>query len=132
MDFFALLLAAVTAFTIRDIPQILILKPKLYDFPFQDYIKIVLIVIPIFILIYSLEGLYKIRATRKFWKEVLRIVTATSLGFLFIIVAIFLKREWFSSRFIILAAWTLGFTYVLIGRYLIQKIQKTYITKPIF
>ena len=123
-DFLMITLAAVSAFVIRDVPQILILKAKLYNFPFESYIKIVLIVAPFFILIYALEGLYDIRATRKFWKDALKVFAATSIGLFIIIVAIFLKREWFSSRFIILAGWMLAVFYVVFARLILHHIQK--------
>jgi len=123
-DFLMITLAAVSAFIIRDIPQVLALKAKLYDFPFESYIKIVLVVVPFFILIYALEGLYDIRATRKFWKDTLKVFAATSIGLFIIIVAIFLKREWFSSRFIILAGWMLAVFYVVFARLILHHIQK--------
>ncbi len=124
VDFTMIVLAALTAFSVRNVPSIIQLKPLLYSFPFNIYFKIVLIVTPLFILIYAFEGLYDIRSTRKFWKEALKIFGATSIGLVIIIVAIFLKREWFSSRFIILAAWLLATVYVVIARYLLQLVQK--------
>jgi len=124
VDFAMIVLAGLTAFVIRDVPQILALQPKLYKYPFDSYFKILLIVAPLFILIYAIEGLYNIRVTKKFWKEALKIFTATSIGLVIIIVAIFLKREWFSSRFIILAAWMTMVFYVVIARYIIHLIQK--------
>lgn len=124
VDFLMIVLAALTAYSIRNVPQILALKPKLYEFPLDVYLKIVLFVAPLFILIYAFEGLYKIKTTRKFWKEALKVFFATSIGLVVIIVAIFLKREWFSSRFIILAAWSLATIYIVVARYLIQLIQK--------
>ena len=44
-----------------------------------------------------------------------------------VIVTIFLKREWFSSRFIILAAWSFMVIYVTWARYIIQRIQRYYL-----
>lgn len=129
VDYAMIFLAAISAFAIRDVPQILTLKPKLYSFSFDIYLKIILMIIPLFIIIYAIEGLYNIRATRKFWKETLRVFSATSIGLVIIIVAIFLKREWFSSRFIILAAWGLAVFYVVIARYLIHLIQKWLLRK---
>jgi len=124
IDFAMIVLAALTAFSVRNVPSIIQLKPLLYSFPFDIYLRIVFIITPLFILIYAFEGLYDIRVTRKFWKEALKIFGATSIGLVIIIVAIFLKREWFSSRFIILAAWLLATTYVVIARYLLQLVQK--------
>jgi exopolysaccharide biosynthesis polyprenyl glycosylphosphotransferase len=124
VDFAMIVLAAMTAYVIRNVPEVLVLQPKLYTFNFDSYLKIVLFVTPVFIVIYALEGLYNIRATRKFWREGLRIFNATSIGLVVIIVAIFLKREWFSSRFIILSAWMLATFYVITARYFLQIIQK--------
>ncbi|MFH0969196.1 MAG: sugar transferase [Patescibacteria group bacterium] len=124
IDFMMIVLAAISAFAIRNIPQIITLKPKLYDFPFDAYIKIVLIVAPIFILVYALEGLYKIKATRKFWQETFKVFAATSVVFVIIIIAIFLQRTWFSSRFIILAGWALVILSVSIARFILNEIQK--------
>lgn len=124
VDILMIFLAAISAFAIRNVPEILALQPKLYNYPLESYIKIVALIIPLFIIIYAIEGLYDIRSTRKFWKEALKVFSATSIGLVVIIVAIFLKREWFSSRFIILAAWILGVFYVVTARYLLQLIQK--------
>ncbi|MFZ2188053.1 MAG: sugar transferase [Candidatus Moraniibacteriota bacterium] len=124
IDFAMIVLAALTAFSVRNVPSIIQLKPLLYSFPFDIYLRIVLMTAPLFLLVYAFEGLYDIRSTRKFWKEALKIFAATSIGLVIIIVAIFLKREWFSSRFIILAAWLLATTYVVIARYLLQLVQK--------
>ena len=68
VDFAMIILASISAFAIRNIPEILALKPKLYNYPLQSYIKLILIIAPVFILIYALEGLYNIRSTRKFWR----------------------------------------------------------------
>ncbi|NTW27619.1 MAG: sugar transferase [Candidatus Moranbacteria bacterium] len=124
MDAAMLLLAALSAFSIRNIPEIIALKPKLYNFPLDTYLNIIFIIIPLALLIYAMEGLYNIKVTRKFWQEAMKVFSATSIVLVVIIVTIFLKREWFSSRFIILAGWGLTVFYVTIGRYLLQKIQK--------
>ncbi len=129
VDFVMIVLAAVSAFAIRDIPQVLALQPKLYNYSFNDYLKIVILVTPIFILIYALQGLYSTRVTRKFWKEAYQVFVATSIGLVVIIIAIFLKREWFSSRFIILSGWMLIVFYTTSARFFIQKIQKYLLVK---
>ena len=129
IDFLMIFLAAISAFAIRNVPEILALKPKLYNFPFEVYIKVIMFVIPFFLIIYALEGLYDIRATRKFWKEAGKIFAATSIGLFIIIVTIFLKREWFSSRFIILSGWILAVTYVILARYAINLVQKWLLRK---
>lgn len=129
VDFIMIILAGLSAFIVRDISQVVTLQPKLYNYPIDSYLKILFLVTPFFILIYAIEGLYNIRATRKFWKESLRVFSATSIGLLIIIVAIFLKREWFSSRFIILTAWMLAVFYVITARYILHLFQKWLLRK---
>ncbi len=123
-DALMIILAALSAFAIRNIPEILALKPKLYNFPLKSYLSAVSLIIPFIILVYALEGLYNLKITRKFWREAVKVFSATSIVLVGIIVVIFLKREWFSSRFIILAGWLLAVVYVIFGRFVLQKIQK--------
>ena len=129
MDVAMIFLAAISAFAIRNIPEVLALKPKLYVFPFHMYMQVVMTIMPLFVAVYALEGLYNIKTTRRFWREALKVFTATSIALVVIIVTIFLKREWFSSRFIILSGWLLAVAYVTFGRYVLQKIQKYFLIK---
>jgi len=41
VDFLMIVLAAISAFAIRNVPELLALKPKLYSFSFESYIKII-------------------------------------------------------------------------------------------
>lgn len=124
VDFIMIVLAAISAFAIRNIPQVITLKPKLYDFSFHDYMQIVFFVVPLFILVYAIEGLYKIRVTRKYWHEAFKVFVASALALVIIIIAIFLQRTWFSSRFIIIAGWFLIVVYVSLARLILHEIQK--------
>lgn len=132
IDFLMLALGLVGAFAIRNLPEFMIkylglnLNPIDYaSFPFkQEYFDIALMALPFFLVVYAIEGLYDIRTTRKFWREMLKIFTATSVGFVILIIAIFLKQAWFASRFVILAGWVLSSFSVIAGRYLLRKIQQ--------
>jgi exopolysaccharide biosynthesis polyprenyl glycosylphosphotransferase len=129
VDFAMILAAAVTAFAVRNIPQIIALKPKLYEYPFESYLKIIFLIAPFFLLIFALEGLYDIRSTRKFWREAAKVFVATSIALVIVIVTIFLKRQWFSSRFIIMAGWMFTVFYVILARLVLQQIQKYLLVK---
>lgn len=132
IDFLMLALGLVGAFAIRNLPEFMVnylglnLNPINYaDFPFkQEYFNIALVALPFFLIIYAFEGLYDIRTTRKFWREMFKIFTATSVGFVILIIAIFMKRAWFASRFVILAGWVLSSFSVVAGRYFLRKIQQ--------
>lgn len=129
VDFIMIVLAALSAFAVRNVPQILALRPKLYNIELIDFLQVTLAVAPLFIIVYAIEGLYTMRATRTPLSEAFKVFRATSLVLVLIIVTIFLKREWFSSRFIILAGWSFAVFYVTVARYLIQRIQRYYLVK---
>ncbi len=131
VDYAMIVLSAISVFLLRDfLPEVSdILSPKLYDLSFDRFVELAFLVAPLFLVVYALEGLYVIRATRRFWQEAFDIFKATSLGIVIIIIAVFLEREWFSSRFIILAGWLVAVVYVIAGRYAIQRIQKHYLVK---
>ena len=129
VDYLMIVLAAISVFHLRRADEILAVIPKLYQLSFNQYIKVVLIVAPLFLVVYAFYGLYKIQSTRRFLQEASRVFAATSFGIVGIIIAVFLQRDWFSSRFIILAGWAVAFVYVVIGRWLLQKIQKRYLVE---
>jgi len=132
LDAVAIFLAAITAFWLRDwsfVRETLELKTLINLVPFDEFIKIVLMAIPFFLLVFATQGLYDIRSTRKFWRESFRVFSATTIVLMLVVVAFFLKREWFSSRFIILLAWFLVTIYVVLIRFLLQYIQKFILSK---
>jgi exopolysaccharide biosynthesis polyprenyl glycosylphosphotransferase len=129
VDFLMIVLAALSAYAVRDVPQILALRPKLYSVDFVDFLQVTLIIAPLFLIVYAIEGLYTMRATRTTLAEAFKVFRATSLVLVLVIVTIFLKREWFSSRFIILAGWSFMVMYVTIARYIIQRVQKYYLAR---
>lgn len=126
LDFSMLMLAAISAFNIRRVPEImeLLSLPKLVAISPETFLNISLTVFPFFLVLFALEGLYTIRITKSFSLEAYAVFKATTIGLVVIIIAIFLKREWFSSRFIILLAWMLAVTYVVFARSLLRSLQK--------
>lgn len=126
VDYAMIVLAFLTAFALRDIPLVIdtLSLPKVYQISYDYYFDAAFIIAGLFVLVYALEGLYDIRSTRKFWQEAFKVFSATSLGLVIVIVTIFLKREWFSSRFIVIAVWMFAVVYVVFARYLLQKFQK--------
>ena len=123
-DFLMILAAAAAAYWLRFTPGIIEIKPVLFEFSFLSFIKIIFLIAPFFLLIFALEGLYSLKTTRTFWREFLKIAFSISVGMTLIILVIFLQREWFSSRFIILSAWTLAIVFISLSRYIVNLIQK--------
>ena len=123
IDFAMIVAAAIFAYWFRFTPGVIEIKPVLFDFPFEAYLKVAFLITPFFLLIFALEGLYSLRSTRSFWRE-FKIVFSITVGMTLVILLIFLRREWFSSRFVILTAWLLAVLLVAVARYATNFIQR--------
>ncbi|MEK7494923.1 MAG: sugar transferase [Patescibacteria group bacterium] len=128
IDVVMILLAATSAYYLRSLPMFQGYVSKVFNLGFQEYITSVLILTPFLILVLALEGLYTMRVTRRFWHEAYGVGRALTLAFIFLIIAIFLNREWFSSRFVIVVGWGLAVIYIALSRTIIQLIQKWLLT----
>lgn len=124
VDFAMILLAAATAYFLRGLPAFQAYVSRVFNLSFEDYLNFALVAAPFFIFILAVEGLYKMRSTRRFWQEAYGVMKAITFGLIILIIAVFLNREWFSSRFVILVGWSLAVFYVVLARYIIQRIQK--------
>ncbi len=129
VDFVMIVLAGLTAYYLRTLPMFEGYVSRVFNISFQNYLEFTLVVAPFFLIIFAFEGLYTMRATRTFTKEAYGVARAISLGLVVLVIAVFLNREWFSSRFVILVSWAIAVVYVVVARYLIQRIQKWYLVK---
>lgn len=124
LDYIMILLAGISAYWIRYAEFTKEIRPVIFNLPFLDYLKIVSIVGLSWLIIFAFAGLYNIRGTRKIVKEFYKVILACSTGLMLIVVLIFLRRELFDSRFIVLAGWGLAIVYISISRTLIRFLQR--------
>jgi exopolysaccharide biosynthesis polyprenyl glycosylphosphotransferase len=124
LDFLMILLAGTSAYFLRDLPIFEGYVSKVFNLSFVDYIWSVAYLAPFCLLIFAIEGLYTMRVTRRFWPEFYRVGKATGLALIILIIVIFLNREWFSSRFVILFGWGFSVLYIAGARLIVQRIQK--------
>ena len=66
---------------------------------------------------------------RKFLDDFLKIIIGVSAGIFILVLYIFIKRELFDSRFIVLAGWFFAIIFILIGRFFIINLQKILMKK---
>jgi exopolysaccharide biosynthesis polyprenyl glycosylphosphotransferase len=123
LDFLMIVLAGISAYYIRFSEFTTGIRPVIFDLPFSSYLKVVLLVALLWLIIFALSGLYSIKDSRKLLKEFYRVVLACSTGFMLIVILIFIRRELFDSRFIILVGWVLAIFYVSFSRFLIRNLQ---------
>lgn len=125
LDFLMLVLAGIGAYYLRISPSVQEVRPALFllDLPFVEYVQITSIVSIVIIIIFALQGLYAMQVTRRYLDEQTRIFSGITLGFMLIIVYIFLSAELFQSRFILLAAYLMAVIFVTFGRTFVRRLQ---------
>lgn len=122
VDYLALMLAALSSYALRFGPFSNYLATTV-TIPFGEYMGSATIFAFIFLIIFAVTGLYAPRIRRRVAGEFPRVITATSTGIAIVIVTIFFQREYFASRFIVLAAWGFAILYVFAARTLVRAVR---------
>ncbi|HZZ99596.1 MAG TPA: sugar transferase [Candidatus Paceibacterota bacterium] len=125
VDFLMLLLAGLAAYVLRTSDLLTSIRPVMFrsDLLLLDYLSVVALVAPVFMVAYAISGLYSMKFRMTKMEEFLRIIVASSAGILLVIVFIFLRQELFNSRFLVLGAWALAVIFISLGRLLIRYFQ---------
>jgi exopolysaccharide biosynthesis polyprenyl glycosylphosphotransferase len=98
--------------------------PESEIIPKGQYARAVMLMGTFFILMYAIDGLYKVKVTKKTIRQIYQIFRATAIIVMAFIVMFFLSRDLFSSRFVILAGGFAVFVFVSVGRVILGEIQK--------
>lgn len=131
LDYLMIILAGVSAYYIRYAEFFQTLRPVIFDMKFGDYFNALAGIALVWLIVFALAGLYSIKNARTLAKEIYRVVLACSTGFMLIVVIIFIQRELFDSRFIILAGLILAIIYISIARSIVRFIQRALYKKDI-
>ena len=123
LDFCIIVGSAVAAYFLRFHPKVTALRPVLYEVDFNSYLEATLVVAAVTVLVFTVEGMYTMRVTRTKFKELFKIFSASSTALLILVLALFLNREFFSSRFVIILAWVLTIIGASLVRTIIRWIQ---------
>jgi len=114
-----LVAAAFTAYFLRFESGFVEIRPALSIIPYQWYFFLSLAVPVAWLAIFALNGLYKMEE-RRFFDDIPKIIFACSTGIVFVIALIFFNRQFFASRFVVLAVWILAIIFVTLGRALVN------------
>ena len=123
MDFLLMVLAGISAYYIRFHEMISDWMPVVYQIPFNEYLKVVLLIAASWSLLFIILGLYNLHVDKHVALEVRRVTLYSSLGFVTLILYIFFVRQMFSSRFIVLAGWLIAMVYLILSRLLTSAIR---------
>jgi len=126
VDFIMLLFAGLGAYFLRVSSYISQYWPVLFalNLPFSRYFAIIIFVSIFLLFVFALIGLYQMKSYRRFLDDFPKILVGVSAGIMSLVLYIFLRREWFDSRFLILAGWIFAVFFVSLGRVLMSQIQK--------
>ncbi len=124
LDFIMIILAGLSAYYIRFAQFTTGIRPVIFNLPFGNYFKALVVIAFLWLVIFAFAGLYNIKDARKLAKEVYRVILACSTGLMLIVVLIFVRRELFDSRFIVLAGWILAIIYISFSRVFVRFIQR--------
>ncbi len=130
-DYFFIVLAGLTAYAVRFNESIEQLPPAIYAIPRQQFITALLLVAALWIVIFWWNGLYQIDGNRRIIDEIRKVFVSCATGVLTVIVLVFVNRDLFSSRFIILTAFVFSLVYVLLFRIAVIVIERRLFTKGI-
>lgn len=131
LDYIMIVAAGISAYYIRYAEFFQTLRPATFDLKFGGYLLLVGVLALAWVIIFALSGLYAINSARKLLKEIYRVILACSTGFVLIVIIIFIQRDLFESRFIVLAGLLLAISYVSLARIIIRSIQRSLYRKGI-
>jgi len=124
LDFLMIILAGLSAYYIRYADFFQALRPAIFNLRLNEYLQAVTVVAVLWLIIFALSGLYSIKSSRYLVKELYKVVSACSTGFVLVVVLIFIRHELFDSRFIVLASFVLSILYISFARTVIRIIQR--------
>lgn len=129
-DFVMLFLAGVSAYFFRTSEFIAQYRPVLFylNLPFSRFAILLLLVIPFWILIFSVTGLYTVKR-KDILEEFFQIIASVSFALMLVIIYIFIRGEFFDSRFIVLATGLFAIVYVFAGRLILRGAERYARTK---
>ncbi len=99
----------------------------IYHLPYEDYLKLVYVIVPIWIIIFMLEGLYNSRYLFGTLQNMFRIGLSVLTGWAaFVVYLTFLKTEQtlVFPRLMLIYILVFGFLFVFIGRLLLRLVQQ--------
>jgi exopolysaccharide biosynthesis polyprenyl glycosylphosphotransferase len=125
-DFLALVAAFVAAYVLRVKWQVGLSQNQIGPVSSVTYIKIFLAVLPFWILIFALLGLYNNSIYEKRFKELGRLLVGSFVGFLFVIFWNFISdKPIFPARLIPIYGFTFGFLFLVLFRNLARAVRSS-------
>lgn len=124
IDYAVLVLAGVSAYYLRFSNWAASRWPIVFNLPFAEYFNSLLIIAFLWIVVFALSGLYQIKSARKLAQEIQRIIISCATGLSLVAIIIFLQRDLFDSRFIVLSGFIIAILYLILTHSFIRWLQR--------
>ncbi len=124
LDYLMLLLAGISAYYLRFSDYYVDIRPVIFDLPFTEYFQALLGVALIWLIVFTIAGLYHLGGLGRLARELSRVFLACFSGLAVLSIIIFFQRELFDSRFIVLVGFVLAFFYISIARMFIRWLKR--------
>ena len=97
--------------------------PVFSDIGLREYLKYSIYLLPVWIALMAVGGLYYIQASRSLFRELYRIVSASSTAMIILVMLLFLTKTIFFSRLILGFTWIISILSIFLGRVIIKIVQ---------
>ena len=124
LDFILLILAGISAYQLRFSDWSENIRPIIFNLPFNEFFKSLIVIAFLWVIMLALSGLYNIRGALKLAQELRKIFFACSTGLALVAFMIFFQRELFDSRFIVLVGWIISIIYLSLAHVFIRFLQR--------
>ena len=92
--------------------------------PMEQYLAFVGIIVPFWLIIFALTGLYSVKKTWRAWQEFSSVFVGVAGGTILVIAWPFLTRQEFFSRLVVIYLFILALVFVTIGRGLLRLLRQ--------
>lgn len=130
-DFLMLLSAAATTYYLRFQTGIFGIRPVFFSVSLEEYWMTALVIIVGLVLIFGFAGLYNARVFRHTTEEIRTVMLSVTAGTMAMIMLVFLQRDLFSSRFVIVTAWLTSIFFVIFGRIILRTVRVAFARRGI-
>lgn len=105
--------------------------PVLFDLSYGEFLKNILMAIPVLLIVFALYGLYKVKSTRGFREVSFKVTAAISTGLMLFVAVYFFNPEIFPSRLIVLMSWIFTIITVNFGRLVVLLVERAFLKRGI-
>ncbi|OGZ60612.1 MAG: hypothetical protein A2919_01910 [Candidatus Spechtbacteria bacterium RIFCSPLOWO2_01_FULL_43_12] len=120
LDLLLIITAGFAAYFLRFSQFATDIKPVLFNLSLSHFFTLTAVSAIFISIVFALSGLYMIKRTTPILQELAKVIVSVSAGMAMLIAFMFFNREWFDSRFILLAAWVLSIVFVSFGRMFVR------------